>query len=232
MKIGEVELITGITKRNIRFYEKVELLNPNRNEDNQYRDYLEEDVKILKEIKLLRKLGISIEDISLIQKGSLTLETCMSKYVTDMSSKIKKMEQAIEICEEIKQQEKSLTELNTDEYLEKIENLESRGVTFTSIANDFITKVKGYIPEKHVMWFEPNKPITKPREFTDELIEYCLKEKKELTMYKENMMPIVMIDDVKYICILEMPRMFAFPLSIFFVGNTFGFKNVYIYKYN
>ena len=79
MKIGEVELITGITKRNIRFYEKVELLNPTRNEDNQYRDYLEEDVKNLKEIKLLRKLGISIEDISLIQKGSLTLETCMSK---------------------------------------------------------------------------------------------------------------------------------------------------------
>ena len=37
MKINDVEQILGITKANIRFYEKEGLLNPSRNE-NGYRD--------------------------------------------------------------------------------------------------------------------------------------------------------------------------------------------------
>ena len=31
MKINEVERLIGITKKNIRFYEELGLLNPNRN---------------------------------------------------------------------------------------------------------------------------------------------------------------------------------------------------------
>lgn len=232
MKIGEVENLTGITKKNIRFYEKVGLLNPSRNDENKYRDYSEGDVKTLKEIKLLRKLGISIEDISLIQKGTLSLESCMGKYVSDMSSKIKEMEQAIEICEEIKVKEKSLNKLNADDYLLKLNNLEARGVKFMNIANDFLTKVKEYIPEKPVMWFEPNEPITTKREFTDELFKYSAREKIDITILKESMEPIIEIEGVKYFCMLQQPTIVTFPLSIFFASHTYGFRFVYIYKYD
>ena len=46
MKINEVEQLVGVTKRNIRFYEKEGLLSPGRT-DNGYRDYGEEDVEAL-----------------------------------------------------------------------------------------------------------------------------------------------------------------------------------------
>ena len=36
MKINEVEKIIGITKKNIRFYEKEGLLSPCRNKENGY----------------------------------------------------------------------------------------------------------------------------------------------------------------------------------------------------
>ena len=232
MLIGVVENLTGITKKNIRFYEKVGLLNPNRNDDNKYRDYSDEDVKALKKIKLLRKLGISIDDISLIQKEALSLNDCMNKYVTDMRIKVKEMEEAIEICEEIKVKEKCLNKLNADDYLLKLNNLEEKGVKFMNIANDFLTKVKEYIPKKPVMWFEPNKPIITKREFTDEIFKYSDREKIDITILKEGMKPIIEIDGVKYVCMLQQPTMVSFPLSILFVSNTYGFRFVYIYKYD
>ena len=58
MKINEVERLVGVTKRNIRFYEKEGLLAPDRNAENGYRDYGEADVETLKKIKLLRKLDL------------------------------------------------------------------------------------------------------------------------------------------------------------------------------
>ena len=48
MKINEVEERVGITKRNIRYYEKEGLLSPGRNSENGYRDYADEDVEALK----------------------------------------------------------------------------------------------------------------------------------------------------------------------------------------
>ena len=75
MKINEVEQLVGISKRNIRFYEKEGLLSPGRNADNGYRDYGEEDVETLRKIKLLRKLDVPLEEIRRMQQGELTLAT-------------------------------------------------------------------------------------------------------------------------------------------------------------
>ena len=60
MKINQVELLVGITKKNIRFYEEQGLLSPGRNRENGYRDYNEEDVRTLEQIKLFRKLVINV----------------------------------------------------------------------------------------------------------------------------------------------------------------------------
>jgi DNA-binding transcriptional MerR regulator len=59
MRIKEVEKITGITSKNIRFYEKRGLLSPESDVENSYRLYSDDDLKRLKKIKLLRKFGIS-----------------------------------------------------------------------------------------------------------------------------------------------------------------------------
>ena len=48
MTIKEVEQITGLTRSNIRFYEKEKLITPDRNENNGYREYSEEDITLSK----------------------------------------------------------------------------------------------------------------------------------------------------------------------------------------
>ena len=41
MTIKDVEERTGLSRSNIRFYEKEKLIEPSRNENNGYRDYSE-----------------------------------------------------------------------------------------------------------------------------------------------------------------------------------------------
>ena len=72
MKIKEVETLTGITRKNIRFYEEQRLLSPRRNTQNGYREYGEQDIRVLRQIKLLRKLGVPIEEIHRMLLGRFT----------------------------------------------------------------------------------------------------------------------------------------------------------------
>jgi len=61
MTIKETEELTGLSRSNIRFYEKEKLIVPSRNENNSYRDYSEQDVENIKKIAYLRTLGLSID---------------------------------------------------------------------------------------------------------------------------------------------------------------------------
>ena len=73
MKINEVESLAGITKKNIRFYEEQGLLSPRRNPENGYRDYGDEEVRVLRRIKLLRKLDVPIDEIRLMLQSTHTV---------------------------------------------------------------------------------------------------------------------------------------------------------------
>lgn len=79
MNIKDVEERTGLSRSNVRFYEKEKLIEPSRNESNGYRNYSENDVENIKMIAYLRTLGISIEDIRNIISEKVTLQEMLEK---------------------------------------------------------------------------------------------------------------------------------------------------------
>ena len=91
MEIKQVEELVDITGQNIRFYDSKGLLNPGR-ADNGYREYDLNDVKRLKEIKLLRKIGISVEDIKLILEGKLEFELSLTRHRDALSDSVNSIE--------------------------------------------------------------------------------------------------------------------------------------------
>ena len=97
MNINELERLTGITKQNIRFYEKKALLHPNRNPENNYREYSEEDVATLKTIKLLRKLDFSLEDIHSVLSAEIPLHTLLEQHLGELQSRKQKLQSCIDI---------------------------------------------------------------------------------------------------------------------------------------
>ena len=73
MGIREAEEATGISRQNIRFYEKQGLLHPARNKRNSYREYSDEDILRLKQIRLFRKLGMPLDEIRRLLEGDVDL---------------------------------------------------------------------------------------------------------------------------------------------------------------
>lgn len=99
MTIKEVEEQTGLTRSNIRFYEKEKLIEPSRNDKNGYRDYSEKDVENIKKIAFLRTLEISIEDIRNVLSGKVPLAKIIEKQTTTIQTQIEGLNQAKTMCE-------------------------------------------------------------------------------------------------------------------------------------
>ena len=98
MKINEVEKKTGLTKKAIRLYEDRGLITVHRG-DNRYRDYSENDILILKKIKLLRAAGVSITDIKLLFSGFLSLEEVIEKRQKEIDTESGRSSEQYRFCE-------------------------------------------------------------------------------------------------------------------------------------
>ena len=85
MNIAEAERRTGLTRANIRFYEKEGLLKPTRGE-NGYRDYTEDNVQTLRKIMLLRRLRLSVPDIRAIERSEEHTSELQSQQPSRMPS--------------------------------------------------------------------------------------------------------------------------------------------------
>ena len=129
MKINEVETQVGITKKNIRFYEEQGLLSPRRNSENGYRDYGETEVAVLRQIKLMRKLGVPLEEIRRMQAGG-TVADGMRRHLVTLEREQKSLEQSIQLCQSLKDREERLDALDAGALLEEMERLEQTGTTF------------------------------------------------------------------------------------------------------
>lgn len=133
MKIKQVEELVGITSKNIRFYENQGLLTPERAE-NGYREYHEQNIEALKKIKLLRKLGISVEEIRAVLNHSRSLEDCLEKHLTVLEKERENRLNMQRLSDAILQQRDSIDTLNTNEWLDEMEKLEKEGVDFVNVS--------------------------------------------------------------------------------------------------
>ena len=132
MQIKHVEELVGITRKNIRFYEDQGLLKPRR-ADNGYREYHEEDIKCLKQIKLLRRLSVPIEDIKRIFSGECSLDTCLDRHLEELDRQKKSLEQIQELSRRLIDSHITLEQLDEDDCLEELERLEKEGIRFMDV---------------------------------------------------------------------------------------------------
>ncbi len=123
MKIKDVEERTGLSRSNVRFYEKEKLIEPSRNESNGYRDYSENDVENIKKIAYLRTLGISIEDIRSIISGKVTLQETLERQNEILNSQITDLNKAKRMCEKMLGEESiSYEKLQVEQYVAELQD--------------------------------------------------------------------------------------------------------------
>lgn len=131
MKIGEVSKETGLSVSNIRFYERKGLLCPKRREESQYREYGPEDVRRLKEIMLLRKLGISVESIYLLYQGQAEYESLLTRQEKELQEQMEMLQGSLELCRLLEKGE-PLKDLDVDRWLAYVHEEEEHGKRFAA----------------------------------------------------------------------------------------------------
>ena len=132
MKIKQVEELVGITRKNIRFYEEQGLLNVERAE-NGYREYHKEDVIRLQEIKLFRKMDISIEDMRALFEKKKSLQICLEQHLKELKRRKEGISKMQGICERLILEHRSLDNLNVEDCLEEMEQMEKEGAKFMNV---------------------------------------------------------------------------------------------------
>ena len=141
VKINEVEDLVGITKRNIRFYEKEGLLTPGRNSENGYRDYGAEDVETLRKIKLLRKLNVPLEEIRKLQKGDLTLSDVLERHMIQLRRDRENLGTMEALCQRLNGAGAQFSTLEAQTWLDEMEQMEQEGTRFMNVKkNDTLTR--------------------------------------------------------------------------------------------
>ena len=142
MKIQQVEELVGISKKNIRFYEAEGLLSPGRAE-NGYRSYGQADVRRLQQIKLLRKLGLPIEDIRSLLKGESSLETCLGRQLRSFDRQRESLDAMEGMTRELLSRPGlTLEALDAEACLEQIERLEKEGRSFMDVSKKDVHRKK------------------------------------------------------------------------------------------
>lgn len=120
MTIREIEALSGMTRANIRFYESEGLLTPNRME-NGYRDYTRSDLETLHKIRLLRALGLGIDEIRKLSAGETALDEALESRLSAMQAEQRTLVRAEEVARAMLQAHADYATLDTGRYLAALE---------------------------------------------------------------------------------------------------------------
>ena len=128
MNIQMTEVRTGLTRANIRYYEKEGLLAPQR-QANGYRDYSEGDIQALLRIKLLRELGISIEEIRKAQRNEITLSWLLDQRIAAIREETANLQATWSVCDEMRRSGVTYGNLDAEHYLQFLQQ-QRQGIAF------------------------------------------------------------------------------------------------------
>ena len=124
MTIKEVEELSKMTRANIRFYEKEGLITPQR-DSNGYRNYTEQDVDILKRIRLLRTVHLGLEEIRSLSEKESELTDVLLIHLRTLKKEQKDLEQSKAICEQLCRDQAAYESFDAEHYFNLLEKAPS-----------------------------------------------------------------------------------------------------------
>lgn len=195
MNIKAAEELSGVSRQNIRFYEREGLLTPDRNPENDYREYQQEHIEILKMIRVMRMLDMPLDQIKLVLEGSISPAKAAKEQRQRLKAQKEQLTAAIRFCEEWSAFQ-TMEAVNVDEMLSRMESPENVQGLFQKWVEDYRKVVLA--EEKKLFTFIPDQAVTNSREFTEALFAYAEKNSLNLVITKESMYPEFTIDGIEY----------------------------------
>lgn len=211
MNAKQAEKATGISRRNIRFYEQQGLIHPERNSENDYREYSQQDIEALKLIRALRMLDAPLEDIAACLRGEMTVAQLSKAQELRLQQRQKELEISIQFCRQL-QNAPAPDASYIDQLLAQMDAPDVKQKLFGDWKKDYRKIVDAERKKSFV--FTPDDAITTPQEFTMVLCKYASENNLNLVITKEGLMPEFEIDGIEYTAQRIYRRMGPAPVMV------------------
>ena len=185
MFIHEVCKKCSLTKKAIYYYEKQGLIRPNIGE-NGYRNYSDEDVSTLKEIFVLRKLGLTISEIkNVLLSSNKAVSLLKYKYLMDLKrEKVMEQQKCLELL---------IENYNVDKGIDYIDIHLNRSFTIKEKLIQAFPGVYGIFLSVHFGQFLNEKADTPEKEEAyGKIVDFLDKVRitREMEEYLESVIPL------------------------------------------
>lgn len=194
MNIKQAQELSGVSRENIRFYEREGLIRPARNSENDYRDYSAADIRQLKIIRMLRMLDMPLERIGQVLAGDLSLADAAKEQQLSLKARAERLEQAILLCQQLFACEDA-GRIDVDQYLTDMDAAPKAGY-FSRWVEDY--RQAAAYEHRRVFTFTPETAITTPEEFTQALLAFGKDTGRDVEITREGMYPEFTLDGVAY----------------------------------
>lgn len=80
VSIAQACQMVGVTRSTLLYYERIGIILPERNPENGYRNYSQDDIHTLVLIRQLHKAGFSLKEAKRVMEGNLNCHLILSRY--------------------------------------------------------------------------------------------------------------------------------------------------------
>lgn len=126
MKINELEDLLGVSRATVRYYEEQGLVTPPRSE-NGYRDYGDEEVRLLQKILILRKLGVGVSEIKDLIEDKADMHDVLKRNMERLRAQQDEAAAALEMFGKIEKEAADFDSMDPPKYLKYIYEDEQKG---------------------------------------------------------------------------------------------------------
>lgn len=196
MNIKQAAEASGVSARNIRYYEQEKLLVPARNPENDYRIYTDADVRTLKLIRVLRTLDMPVEDIRAVLGGELPLARAAAAQQARLDAERERLTAAADFCGTLAARGDTAAALDVDACLARMDSLAPAGGWFAGWVQDY--RKMAAAEHKRQFTFTPDVAIGTPQDFTAALLAWADESGADVVITKESMTPHFTLDSIEY----------------------------------
>ena len=117
-KVGELARLTGVSVRTLHHYDAVGLLCPSRRSDAGYRLYEREDIVRLGQIKSLRHMGFSLEEVrDCLSRADFSPQQIVHLHLAKVKEQIELQQKLAARLEAVEAQMKHRKTVSTQEFI-------------------------------------------------------------------------------------------------------------------
>ncbi len=140
MKVGEVAKRTGVSVRTLHYYDEIGLLRPSRFTESRHRLYGATELSRLQQIKSLRQLGFSLDEIrACLDAPGFSPRRVLELHVSRLRDQIGQQTRLVTLLEMLGASFAAGETIPTDDFITTIEAITMLDNTFTP---DELRKIK------------------------------------------------------------------------------------------